>query len=303
MSARTRQRPERTPGAAQSCGVVGDDVHHSTPPGMTVEAEVVDILDSTSAQALVERIDAQTATVNTEAGALIELCAEALRGKAWIGAGFGSWVELCEARGWEFNPRTSTDRAALAQVMRESGMSFRAIGKLVGADAKSIRNDLSGGEYSPPDDTVTGADGKQYPSRRTVADTAEAIGGDDLADEWPPPAPRKLTDDELYEQELRDGDKRAADRLRLAMSGWDELSRFRKHKRRDEVLALLTDRERAWLDHAEDHIVMPATSFPAVQNRDELRGIRNRKEAEELVAHLEARLDRLRAVLDEEVAR
>ena len=32
MSARTRQRPERTPGAAQSCDVVGDDAHHSTPP-------------------------------------------------------------------------------------------------------------------------------------------------------------------------------------------------------------------------------------------------------------------------------
>ncbi len=206
--------PERT----------GDDRQ----PAPMTKAEVVDILDPTTAQTLVERIDEQTATVNTEAGALIELCAEALRGKAWIGAGFGSWVELCEARGWEFNPRTSTDRAALAKVMRESGMSFRAIGKLVGASAATIHADTSGVQNRTPDDTVTGADGKQYPSRRTVAAAAEGIGGDDLAD----------GEAEAIADTLDADIRRRVDAGRISIAKAQQLSREREDRISSMVTAL-----------------------------------------------------------------
>src|SRR5690606_19596771 len=100
--------------------------------------ELVDLADEASAVELVARIDAQVSTVNTEAGVLVELCADALRSKAWVSLGYGSWSDLCDSKGWEFRPRTGTDRAALAQVMRENGMSYRAIGKLVGASHQAV---------------------------------------------------------------------------------------------------------------------------------------------------------------------
>lgn len=39
------------------------------------------------------------------------------------------------------------------------------------------------------------------------------------------------------EQKLRDRDQRDADRLRMAINGWDQFRKFRTHKRRDHVLA------------------------------------------------------------------
>ena len=142
--------------------------------------EVVDILDPDSARNLCKRITRQSAKVNVEAGQLVELCAEALKGKAWVALGFGSWADLCDDQGWEFNPRTSTDRAALAQVMRKAGMSFRAIGKVIGASEATIRRDAGASNDAPAE--VAGTDGKTYPSTRPDLSLVEDLTGNELDD-------------------------------------------------------------------------------------------------------------------------
>jgi len=49
--------------------------------------------------------------------------------------------------------------------LRTAGHSLRAIAGAVGVDPKTVRNDLAGGDTSPPERS-TGADGKSYPARR-----------------------------------------------------------------------------------------------------------------------------------------
>ncbi len=145
--------------------------------------EVVDILDAHQASMLCSTIDRQTKRVNVESGKLVELIADALRGKAWVALGLGSWDELVEARGWEFNPRTSTDRAALSQVLRESGMSYRAIGKVVGASHQSVIRDTGIGPNGPMPDEVATTDGRSYPATRSrAAQVADDLAGDELHD-------------------------------------------------------------------------------------------------------------------------
>jgi site-specific DNA-methyltransferase (adenine-specific) len=61
-------------------------------------------------------------------------------------------------------------RLPVAQALREEGHSIRAIAGAVGVDAKTVRNDLIGGEVSPPERT-TGLDGKTYPAKRASLDT------------------------------------------------------------------------------------------------------------------------------------
>lgn len=147
----------------------------------TATGEVVDILDKDSAFILAKRITRQAAKVNSEAGHLVELIADALKGKAWVALGYGSWGDMVDAQGWEFTPRTSTDRAALAQVFRESGMSYRAIGKLVGASKSQIERDVEGivPNGTMPQSVHT-TDGRTYPASRPVADVAADLAGDEL---------------------------------------------------------------------------------------------------------------------------
>lgn len=148
--------------------------------------EVVEILDAGEAVTLAKKITAQNDRVNIEAGALVELVADALKGKAWIGLGYGSWSDLVDAMGWEFRPATTTDRAALGQLLRDSGMSYRAIGKVVGVNDRTIRRDLAGAAnaagvplgtpvLNETPDGITGIDGKTYPAKNT---TREGVGGD-----------------------------------------------------------------------------------------------------------------------------
>lgn len=53
--------------------------------------------------------------------------------------------------------------------LREQGHSLRAVAGAVGVDHKTVRNDLAGGDMSPPD-TVRGADGRTYPATRPARD-------------------------------------------------------------------------------------------------------------------------------------
>jgi SAM-dependent methyltransferase len=147
----------------------------------STSGEVVDILDKDSAFILVKRITRQTVKVNSEAGHLVELIADALKGRAWVSLGYGSWGEMVDAQGWEFTPCTSTDRAALAQVFRESGMSYRAIGKVVGASHAQVRRDVdSNGTDVPMPEEIHTTDGRTYPATRpTAAELVEELAPDD----------------------------------------------------------------------------------------------------------------------------
>jgi transposase-like protein len=56
-------------------------------------------------------------------------------------------------------------RREIVAALREQGHSLRAIAGAVSADAKTVRNDLAGGDLSPPAE-VRGQDGKRYPAKR-----------------------------------------------------------------------------------------------------------------------------------------
>lgn len=151
----------------------------------TDTGEIVDILSETEALTLARNITGQLDRINNESGALVELIADALKGKAWVGLGFGSWDQMVDGMGWEFTPRTSTDRAALAKVFRESGMSLRAIGKVIGAPKSTIADDLSQlsetGQLAEPE-RITGTDGSdrsaKNPHREGVGGDGEGNAGD-----------------------------------------------------------------------------------------------------------------------------
>ena len=151
----------------------------------TTTGEVVDLLDAGQALALVKKIGGQLDRVNVETGSLVELVADALKGKAWVSLGYGSWVEMVEALRWEFRPATTTDRAALSLALRESGMSLRAIGKVVGANHQTVANDLSKNRHLPETgqvnepEQVHATDGKTYPATRPPLATNSRGEGDD----------------------------------------------------------------------------------------------------------------------------
>lgn len=67
---------------------------------------------------------------------------------------------------------TADQRQEVALALRESGHSFRAIAGALGVDPKTVRNDVAGGDYSPPARSV-GADGKSYPAKRPTVVTAK----------------------------------------------------------------------------------------------------------------------------------
>ncbi len=52
-------------------------------------------------------------------------------------------------------------------------------------------------------------------------------------------------------EKLRERDKRDAERIRMAIRGWDQFRTFRDHDRRDQVIDLLTDAERSTLADME----------------------------------------------------
>jgi ParB-like chromosome segregation protein Spo0J len=56
-------------------------------------------------------------------------------------------------------------RREIVAALRAEGHSLRAIAGAVGVDAKTIRNDIAGGDISPPAEIV-GQDGKRYPAKR-----------------------------------------------------------------------------------------------------------------------------------------
>lgn len=143
----------------------------------------VELLTFTEAKELTSRIR-QTGSV------LWAQIVKAYQGRAWVVLGYPSWDEYCDA---EFDgarlrlPRE--ERTMVVASLSDAGLSTRAIGAAIGVHKDTVRNDLAGGEKSPPhpdpDDeitdaeivedvgeidhqprTVTGIDGKTYPKNR-----------------------------------------------------------------------------------------------------------------------------------------
>lgn len=87
---------------------------------------------------------------------------------------------------------TPEQRTRLEARLRSRGWSYRRIAERIGVDAKTVRNDIPGGEYSPPG-SVVGKDGKSYPA------TMPRAGGsftDDTGDSRPVTEVEE-TDDEV----------------------------------------------------------------------------------------------------------
>lgn len=174
----------------------------------TNTGEVVDILGATEALDLCQRITQQVDKVNVESGVLIDIVADAFVGKAWVSLGYGSWEALCDGMGWEFRPKTSVERAALAKVMRESGMSIRGIGRALGAPKSTVADDLrqlsGSGQLNQPE-RVAGMDGKDRPATMPETPEPPAPETPENRTSEPSEAPR-LCDDCGAELDWRRGD-------------------------------------------------------------------------------------------------
>jgi hypothetical protein len=224
--------------------------------------EVVELADETEARRIADGIGVALARVNVATGDLVENVATALHRRAWVALGHGSWDDLVAAEGWEFNPRTSTERAALAKVFRESGLSFRAIGKLVSASKSTVENDLrelsNSGQLNEPE-MIAGTDGKDRPARRPEPvpepddlDAEPDAEPDEEPEPEPEPAPE--TAEQQAQRDLEESDIRAARRLTQILGGWHQLRDFHRHLRRDHVLALLDTVTLRNLTEAEEAI-------------------------------------------------
>lgn len=133
----------------------------------------VEIADEQEATRLAAEISSAIAHMNARTGAAIEAMVTGYKARIWIALGLGSWEELVDERNWKWKPLTSEDRAAFGEVFRSNGMSFRSIGRLMGADDRTIRRDLAGAANAAPAE-VQGADGKTYsatkPERPEIAE-------------------------------------------------------------------------------------------------------------------------------------
>lgn len=85
-----------------------------------------------------------------------ELIVSLYAGRVWETMGYESWQVFCAAR---FGPKLRAlgidFRREMVAVLGDAGLSTRAIGAAVGVDAKTVRNDLQVGTYSPPGDDAT----------------------------------------------------------------------------------------------------------------------------------------------------
>lgn len=105
-----------------------------------------------------------TEQIKTNVEALWELIQRAYHGRAWTAVGYSSWSEYCAEEFGSSRLRLPRgERAEVVSILRESGLSIRAIAAATGADAKTVQRDLAGVGSSH---TITGTDGKTYPASR-----------------------------------------------------------------------------------------------------------------------------------------
>lgn len=106
-----------------------------------------------------------TIRIATAMGVTWELIVDAYERRAWAALGHPTWDAYTDAEFGHLRVKLPREnRQEVVASMREAGLSIRAIAAAIDVDAKTVRNDLAGGENSPPDG-VTGTDGKQYESK------------------------------------------------------------------------------------------------------------------------------------------
>ena len=143
---------------------------------VTVDAELVDMLDEKRAKALDKRIR------NLVDGAPVSwlvslngLIAEAQSGQIHLALGFPSWTAYLADALAGLKHITAECKPELIQHLGSVGMSTRAIATAVGTSKSTVARELSSGvpNGTPDDDapvaprrlTVVGSDGKEYPRR------------------------------------------------------------------------------------------------------------------------------------------
>jgi hypothetical protein len=111
----------------------------------------------------IEEVDAKELTIKTALGVAAEEMTALWRGRAWEVKGYSTWTEYLKGSGLTVAWADASTRQGIVADLRKEGMSTRAIADAVGADDKTVRNDLkSGAEYSAPAAPITGLDGKTY---------------------------------------------------------------------------------------------------------------------------------------------
>ena len=137
--------------------------------------EVVDIADHEEATHLVAEASAAIAHMNVWTGKAIEAVTEAHTRRAWIALGYGSWDEMVEAKNWKWKPLTTGERGAVAEVMRQKGMSFRAIGSVLASSPQTIRRDVDG-EFTSDRSGVPFGTPHDYPQQEATDDPGPLDG-------------------------------------------------------------------------------------------------------------------------------
>lgn len=134
------------------------------------EAEVAEAqpLTKTQAKALDKKIRSTSDRVqknldkaDEEFESLLDLVAEASEGEIHKGLGIKSWTAWVKDA-VQIQVSNREERQHVANVLSGKGLSTRAIGAMVGADQKTISNDLKETGASEENSSVVGLDGREY---------------------------------------------------------------------------------------------------------------------------------------------
>jgi hypothetical protein len=187
--------------------------------------------------------------------ALTWVCVEkAYRGQAWTALGYESWDDYCDA---EFDgarlrlPRE--DRREVISSLRDAGLSIRAIAATGIASKQTVERDLAGVMNHDTSDRGAGVSAPAVvpttpetpaPEPAPVAPTITGIDGK----RYPTPRPRpKPSDEERAEEERRDAISRFAKGVERVHSNWPYITGVRDHPWREEILAALWEGDREFL--------------------------------------------------------
>lgn len=134
------------------------------------EAEVVEHepLSKTQAKALDKKIRGTSDRVqknldkaDEEFDSLLGLVAEAAQGEIHKGLGIKSWTAWVKDA-VQIQVTNKEERQHVANILSGKGLSTRAIGAMVGADQKTISNDLKETGSTEENSSVVGLDGREY---------------------------------------------------------------------------------------------------------------------------------------------
>ncbi len=86
----------------------------------------------------------------------------------WLVLGYGSWFAYVDSEfGAELRQLSRDERPQAVADLRGQGMSTRQIGAALGVDQATVVRTPQVMQDASPEQTVTGADGKEYPARRS----------------------------------------------------------------------------------------------------------------------------------------